>query len=460
MLCRLRALLAFVSLFLAVLLLQGCAATAAVVVAAKLADAASSSDFDPPPDISSTDWRRRRSAVKEMTDQVQLERIAQTDPADVVRQAAVGKLASKELLGRIALTDPDPEGWIRVDAIAAISDQQVFAKAATEDKKANVRKAAVAKLTDQTTLANVVVRDDERSIRKAAMEKLTDDSAIADAAGRTSHDDDAVQLAGRLTDQNALAGLIIEMRSRQGAQKLLAKLTDQEALLKVALQSQSLNARGEVTGRLTPETKERLVEGMFLKAQAANSEPAYREFMSRFPKTSQAERAEAGIRRIRFEHARANDDIDSYVAFVVAYPGGADASEALRRIGSKGRWPMARRLGELALDTGPAPVMQFSLTPFVGGGTTGRMDSGGITLRPRSPLEVFAVMLRFDVLLRAGADPAAVRIVSAQRRAGDRFDSGSPDRVVPAGKGGLTLMQYFKKHDIQAGILALQRHHG
>jgi hypothetical protein len=193
---------------------------------------------------------------------------------------------------------------------------------------------------------------------------------------------------------------------------------------------------------------------------------AVKQFLIDFPKSSIQGEAEqrlqvlklADIRRRDFDDVCEAGDIDRYVAFLLKYDDLDDSAEVRRRLHAMGRWALGKRLGELALEMGPKQVMamEFSVTPFTGGGLNGTLSGGDaphmVTLSP-NPYQAAAALMRFRTLLEAGADPSAVRIASTRSGGRGGTVQNSP---VPAAKGGMTLLQYFKKHKIKLGIDALQ----
>lgn len=394
-------------------------------------------------------------------DQAELERIALTEPAADVRQAAVRKVKNPDVLAKVALEDTDTSGWIRYDAVKAISDQQVLAKVAIGDPKYEVRKAALAKITDQSLLADVAVAGKEKWERSSAFEKITNPMAVAKVIVASKHADETKRMLSKLSDQQALAKVAIDTRNSDLAENALQKISDQEALLGVALNSQTLAGRYEVTKKFNPEFKARYAEAIYPKTQARGSEESYRWFMGEFPGTPQAAQAAEAIRTIHYNQALESADIARYVKFLSENGSGPDTDVIRGKLRAAGRWDKARQLGEVALSMGPTPVVSFSGTPFVGGGTTGKLEPAGVFYASRPTEEIDAALKKLKVLLDAGASPSAVRIAPAtpdRHVSGDLYIQGSPERPVSAEQKGLTLQQYFKKHNLGEALQMVQRY--
>lgn len=132
---------------------------------------------DMPPSINSPDPQERIQAVRNISDQALLAKIAVESKDESLRYSAVTKLTDAALLAKVALGSND---WsVRNAAVKKLTDEAVLAKIAVEDKDSYVREAAVTKVTDQVLLAKVAMEDDNTVVRSAAFDKLTDQSLRA-----------------------------------------------------------------------------------------------------------------------------------------------------------------------------------------------------------------------------------------------------------------------------------------
>ncbi|MDI6451706.1 hypothetical protein [Anaerobaca lacustris] len=131
-----------------------------------------------------------------------------------VRQAAVRRVTNQALLAKVAVEDED--GNVRGAAVAKLTDQALLAKVAVGDKDGNVRGAAVERLTDQALLAKVAVEDEDGNVRRLAVAKLTDQALLAKVA--VEDRDMIVRLTaiGGLRDRAVLQTVLQRFKDREG----------------------------------------------------------------------------------------------------------------------------------------------------------------------------------------------------------------------------------------------------
>ena len=113
----------------------------------------------------------RSHAVKRISDQKTIARVAQEDSSLKVREAAIVVLTDREILTRLALFDADP--LIRICAITRIDDQTVTEKIAREDASSIVRATAVGKLVNSDVLSFVAENDSDSLVRQGALRRNT-----------------------------------------------------------------------------------------------------------------------------------------------------------------------------------------------------------------------------------------------------------------------------------------------
>ena len=201
----------------------------------------------------------RADAVKELSDQVLLAKVALNDKDSSVRGTAVEKLNDQALLVGIALKDDS--GSVRMSAVRNLTDQTLLARIAETDRDANVRLNGVLKLTDQTLLAKIAIKDPKNVVRYAAIEKLTDQALLAEVALELRESILYMEVIRRLTDQTLLAKVAIEGFFKDP----IFKLTDQSLLVKVALQARRQSVRDASIKELKDET---LLTGIALNGKA------------------------------------------------------------------------------------------------------------------------------------------------------------------------------------------------
>jgi hypothetical protein len=115
---------------------------------------------------------------------------------------AVRKLTDQAPLARVAV---EAQGWeARTVAVARLTDQTWLTKIAGESKDANVRRIAVGKLTNQAMLAKIGAADQDREVRRAAVGNLTDQALLAKIALKDQDFYIRLKAVKRLTDQAML----------------------------------------------------------------------------------------------------------------------------------------------------------------------------------------------------------------------------------------------------------------
>jgi hypothetical protein len=176
------------------------------------------------PSLESKDPRERILAVKELTDQAVLAKVAIEDMDADVRRAAVSKLTDQAVLAKVAIEDMDAH--VRREAIRMLTDQAVLGKVAIEGKDADVRYPAIRMLTDQAVLAKVAIEGKDANVRCDAVKNLTDQAVLAKLAIEDKNW--AVRRAAveKLTDQAVLAKLAIEDKKENVRRAAYYKLND------------------------------------------------------------------------------------------------------------------------------------------------------------------------------------------------------------------------------------------
>jgi hypothetical protein len=173
----------------------------------------------------------RTTAMERLTDQAVLARIVFVGEYSWVRTAAVKKLTDQTVLGKVAVEDNQQD--VRRAAVAKLTDEAVLAKVAVEGKDGVVRWVAVAGLTDQALLAQIAVQDTEGYVRKAAVRKLTDQAVLAQIAVHDKDEDLRWSAVVELTDQAALAKVGVETKEFDFRKYVFSRLED-EGLIRVA----------------------------------------------------------------------------------------------------------------------------------------------------------------------------------------------------------------------------------
>jgi phosphosulfolactate synthase (CoM biosynthesis protein A) len=190
----------------------------------------------------------RLAAVRNLTDQALLAKVAIGDEVWTIWKAAVEKLTDQAALAKVAVEAGDPH--VREAAVEKLTDQVALAKVAVEAKDSSVRWIAVERLTDQVALAKVAVEARDPHVRIAAVEKLTDQALLA----KIAVEDEAYYVRGaaveKLTDQALLAKIAVEDEAYYVRGAAVERLTDQAALAKVAVEAKDPSFRKAAEKRL------------------------------------------------------------------------------------------------------------------------------------------------------------------------------------------------------------------
>jgi len=128
----------------------------------------------------SKDHKRALAAVRQITDQDKLTRIATTASREEIRIEAIERLTSQDTLAHLATTDDkrlSDSALVRQIAIKRLSDQALLAAIAETDSVRSVRLAAAERLTDQDWLLAVAQGKGNLDVRLAAARKLVDPSS-------------------------------------------------------------------------------------------------------------------------------------------------------------------------------------------------------------------------------------------------------------------------------------------
>lgn len=206
--------------------------------------------------IHEPDPKVRKAAVSQLEDPVLLARIARSDHASEVREAAVHNrnLSDGRLLAEIAIKDRDV--GVAVTAATRLTDQALLARIAERSRHEDVRRFAVERLEDQRLLASIAEEDASADVRAAAAQRVTDAGALARLA--LSDRDDAVRETAvsnlHLKDEAVLARVAWKDKRVDVALAAIRRLTDQKTLAEIARSHRDREgAREEATRRLTDQ---------------------------------------------------------------------------------------------------------------------------------------------------------------------------------------------------------------
>jgi len=200
----------------------------------------------------------QEAAIKKLTDQAALYRVACTAKELTNRILAVGRMTDQPLLAKLA--SEQPAAAIRLAAISRIIDDDFLLQRSRVDISDSVRMAAVEAIKNEKYLARVAIENDSRAQRKAAdrrvsepalrrqinladqhlrtelaaIEHQTNQESLAQSALQGKFDVIRLEAAKRLNQQAILGKVASESKDREVCKIVFAKLTDQNVLRGVA----------------------------------------------------------------------------------------------------------------------------------------------------------------------------------------------------------------------------------
>jgi hypothetical protein len=180
----------------------------------------------------SPDETFRQRAVSELTDQQTLAEIAMQDSSEIVRKAAFDGITDQSFLLKI---EQGGGSEARLEAVKRMTDQSLIAKVALGDQDAELRKAAVARLANQPQLVKIAISDADPSVRDAARDSLKDKSPLEKLAIEDGDARVRAAAVDELTNHALLARIATDDRDagvREEAELTLAEL--QTATLSVS----------------------------------------------------------------------------------------------------------------------------------------------------------------------------------------------------------------------------------
>jgi hypothetical protein len=184
--------------------------------------------FKPQPKWKHSDRAIRLSAVEALpeSEQATLEAISTEDSDAGVRRAAVGKLASVELLARIAREDQDES--VRLEA------REILVAVAQDSTSPEESTAGLAGLTDARDLAVVARTAELESVAVAALERIDDPRVLAVVARQATHAAIRQAALARVQDPDDLLAIALKSDHRDVGLSALERLTSRDRIDTVA----------------------------------------------------------------------------------------------------------------------------------------------------------------------------------------------------------------------------------
>jgi hypothetical protein len=210
-------------------------------------------------------YKRLNEAVDRVGDQAALGRIAKADIGHGIRLAAAKRLTDAVLAqqvfadiaispdweralsgggGKPAKQDRSEVRWLRLQALALLSDQGLLAEVALQSADFEVRLSAAQKLTDpklaQQAFAEIALNAHGEALRLSAIKKLSDQGLLAEVAQRTSSLEARLSAAERLSDEQLAQQVYLSVASASTADvgvcvSAVQKVLGQQALADIAV---------------------------------------------------------------------------------------------------------------------------------------------------------------------------------------------------------------------------------
>ena len=244
-----------------------------------------------------------------------------------------------------------------------------------------------------------------------------------------------------------------------GACSLLTSCSDPEGDFKKAEQANTDQTYMEFIKKhsdspLATQAKARIEKNAYEAARTAASIEAYEHFLKRFPQSDLAGEAASLLRKLQYEAAIEAPTLASYIRCLQKYPNGTDSDDLRKSLQTLPKWEESKRLGELILTLSPKTYISLPMSGITGSGNLGL---GPASLTTEKPTGQNADIAKVRQLLAEGAVPAAVRVAGFEpggsKDVGNGMvlmSSGSPGHIVPAGQDGRTLGEYCRSNKLDA----------
>lgn len=361
-----------------------------------------------------------KEAVDALSDQAILLDVAKKAKSPTVRLYAGRRLTSQADVASIAKADASPD--VRRTLVnEKLTDQAALEDIARNDSSPGVREEAVRKMTNQRALAGIAKGDGDPGVRAAAVGGLSDQVALLEIARRKDDAKTSDLAWGSVHDQALLAQVATTDPDEAVREEAVRRLNSQETLAEVAKRDGSAKIRTMAVGKLTDPA--RLMD-VSKNAGDVEIRKAAGDSLRRIEGATL-------LKACLSVNAQA---IDTLLKEGKSLSGNGEASRALMEI-------LVRRTER---------SMSISSGGFQG-------FSGPSEREQKKMLDAFGL------LLKAGADPAAMKIQgfkpAGEERMGPivRYSSGSPGRVVPVAEGGLSAMEFCEMNrldDFKAALVA------
>lgn len=178
----------------------------------------------------------RFAAVKWLTDQGELEQIACSHAVWPIREIAVKKLVSQEVLARIVLTDDN--SFVRKAAADKISDPAVAFKIYERSTRLEERVRFLKMVDDEELLFNIFNGNESDAIKAAAIHNILSQEKLIAIANSATNCEHMALVAKKITDQDTLRRIVLDKNQDFYVKKAaLENLMDEPSLCEYVLEN-------------------------------------------------------------------------------------------------------------------------------------------------------------------------------------------------------------------------------
>ena len=197
--------------------------------------------------------KHRQAAVFRVNDQTLLADIAKGAPRDIAI-TAVNQIKDQALLPDIAKNAP--YNGIALAAIEKIEDQTLLADIAEHAPNKTVGTAAVDKTDDQALLAVIAEHAPNQTVAIAAVDK-TEDRALLEKIAKCAENDSVRKTAGEKASRMVLFDEIAEL-DPESRKRSVGELTDQILLSRILVEDEDASVRAQAAKSLTRDTTNKM----------------------------------------------------------------------------------------------------------------------------------------------------------------------------------------------------------
>jgi len=190
--------------------------------------------------LESEDMNTRLEAVKQITDNETLIKMASTDPTNEVRLEAFSRISDEEWLKTEIIAETGNPTQIRVSAVERITDISYLRELAGKDPDPGVVEAALKIIGDPDLIKELALTDKyPLPSRSGAMKQIKDEEILKKVVMETAQSgQDELGLAAldKITDEQFIKEVAVTSKAYKISVRAFEKITDQSWLREKALE--------------------------------------------------------------------------------------------------------------------------------------------------------------------------------------------------------------------------------